>query len=161
MEPCSVPVSSGCEAFSLTNPSYWLNQVSSTFHGRDVFAPVAAHLSRGAQPEKMGNAVVELTCLNIPDPKVKDNMMAGKVIHIDRFGNLITNIKSEALLDKKIIVEIKNQAIASISHTYASKSGLTAILGSHGYLEIAVVNGNASEALNARVGEEIRVTFKV
>ncbi len=160
MEPCSVTAPSGCDAFSLTNSSYWLSQVSSTFHGRDIFAPVAAHLSLGEQPEKMGVAVAELTCLNIPDPKVKDKLMVGKVIHVDRFGNLITNIENKALLGKKAVVEIKNKTIVGIAHTYASKRGLAAILGSHGYLEIAVANGSAAEVLKARVGEEVRVTFR-
>jgi hypothetical protein len=158
-----VPVPPGCAAYQLTNPQYWLQPVSHTFHGRDIFAPVAAHLSLGAAPETVGQRVTELIWLPTPEPTRQGNTIQGRVITTDHFGNLITNISDQWLAGADAVrVEIKGRRIVGLSHTFhdAESKGaglLLALVGSHGYLEIALRDGNAAAALGAGPGEPVYV----
>ncbi|HUV55608.1 MAG TPA: SAM hydroxide adenosyltransferase, partial [Dehalococcoidales bacterium] len=88
-----------------------------------------------------------------------DGTLIGHILHIDNFGNLITDIKSEhlSLLKQPITIEVGNQRIAGLSRTYAGSSGLLALVGSSGYLEVSLSGGNASTFLNAEVGDEVRI----
>ncbi len=144
------------QAFSISNPKFWLHPVSSTFHGRDIFAPVAAHLSRGVPLEQFGEPASDLVTLPLPRPEVKGDLIVGQVIHIDHFGNLITNIEEE-LLKGELSLEIQGHRIGKLSPCYEAGEELLALIGSTGNLEIAVKNGSAAERLKARIGTPVRI----
>ena len=93
----AVPVPASCAAYELTNPDFQLHPVSSTFHGRDIFSPAAAHLSLGAAAESFGPPLQELVWLPFPQPSVQGNQIAGQVIYVDHFGNLVTNVPRDLL----------------------------------------------------------------
>lgn len=148
------------EAVALTESRFWRTPVSPTFHGRDIFAPVAAFLSLGFPPINFGEATTSTAILPLPQPyQALDGSVVGHVLHIDGFGNLITNIKSSALPQTKEPpnIEVGRHAISGLSHTYAEGRGLLALIGSSGYLEISLKGGNAQAFLNAEVGSEIRI----
>lgn len=148
----------GIEAVTLMNPDFWHHPVSSTFHGRDIFAPVAAHLSLGTPLRSLGDSISSIHVYPIPRPyRDAEGNLIGHVLHIDNFGNLITSFKSNDLPDNKVTVIICNQHINELSKFYAEKTGLAAIIGSSGYLEISLQNGNAAAFLKAKVGDEVRV----
>jgi hypothetical protein len=158
-----VPVPPGCAAYQLTNPQYWLQPVSRTFHGRDIFAPVAAHLSLGVAPETLGQRVTELVRLSTPEPTRQGSTIQGRVITTDHFGNLITNISDQWLAGADAVqVDIKGRRIPCLSRTFhdAESKGagpLLALVGSHGYLEIALRDGNAAAVLGVGPGELVHV----
>ncbi|MDH5695893.1 MAG: SAM-dependent chlorinase/fluorinase [Dehalococcoidia bacterium] len=150
----------GLQAVAITKPQFWRSPVSSTFHGRDIFAPVAARLSLGFPPTDFGEAITSVTMLPLPQPyQAADGSVVGHIIHIDSFGNLITDIKSDVLPQSKqaITIEVGNQLISGLSRTYAEGSGLLALIGSDGYLEVAVKGGSASTFLGAEVGDKVKV----
>lgn len=146
------------EAVAITNPDYWHHPVSTTFHGRDIFAPVAAHISLGVPLQEFGDSISHISTFPIPRPyhDAKSNLI-GRVLHIDNFGNLITNIRKSHLPGEKITIAVGNQNIHGVSQFYAEGEGLAAIIGSSGYLEISLKNGNAATFLRAKVGGEIRL----
>lgn len=160
-----VAVPPGCAVCELTNPEYWLHQVSNTFHGRDMFAPVAAHLSLGVAPKELGQPVADLVWLPLRQSQREGRRIRGEVIIADHFGNLITNIPAEWLAKAKgVRVEVKGRVIPRISRTFHDDSNqpeedLLALIGSHGYLEIAIRDGSAALALSAAVGEPVLVSF--
>ena len=151
-------------AFHLTNPDYWLHPVSNTFHGRDIFTPAAAHLSLGVAPEWLGQPVGELVWLPAPQPRLADVGVSGEIVYCDGYGNLVSNIAA-ALLEGREVgeIRIRGRVIGRLNRTFLDADGgqgeLAALIGSHGYLEIAVPNGNAAAALSAGVGERVTVTF--
>ena len=157
LAPLEVPVPSTCTAFALTNPDFWRHPVSQTFHGRDIFAPVAAHLSKGGSPEEMGERVDGLVCLNLTDPVEKEGALEGRIIHIDRFGNLVSNIPADRLPAGAVRIEVAGRMIQGISPSYVLGEELLAIVGSHGYLEVSVKNGSAQAMLGAKVGQMVEV----
>jgi S-adenosylmethionine hydrolase len=153
--------------FEITNASYFLPEPSTTFHGRDIFAPVAAHLSTGLPPDNFGGPIQDYTLLSLPEPQlVKAGEMEGQILHIDRFGNLITNIDHPLLAKvtdgRDFHAKIKGRAIQRLLPTYAFANGqeLFCVLGSSGYLEISVKNGSACELLKAKRGDKIKVFTK-
>jgi S-adenosylmethionine hydrolase len=151
----------GLEAIAITNPQFWRSPVSSTFHGRDIFAPVAAQLSLGVPPASFGEAVTSLAVLPLPVPhREKDGRLVGNIMHIDNFGNLITNIRSRDLPQevRTIKVKVGNKEITGLSQTYGSGEGLLALIGSSGHLEISLKDGDASAFLNAETGDEVIIT---
>ena len=150
-----VALPSGCRAFELSRPEYWRHPVSATFHGRDVFAPVAAHLSLGVEPGAMGDEVYEVMAFNVPAPTVTDNGVSGLVVHVDRFGNLVTSIPADYLPLGKAVIEADGIAIGGIRRTYSDGEGLMALVGSHGYLEVAESNGSAAARLGASIGAQV------
>ena len=165
--PVALP--SGCAAYRLTEPKFWLDPVSDTFHGRDVFAPVAAHLSLGVSGQQMGQPVYEIRRLATSQPSGHlPGTVHGQVVYADHFGNLVTNIDTARLLKSgkvtgEITVEIKGRGIQGLSRTFHDPSvqaadGLIALPGSHGYLEIAVRDGNAARLLQAGAGTTVEVT---
>ena len=148
------------EAVEITRSQFWRTPVSPTFHGRDIFAPVAALLSLGFPPINFGEAITSLVMLPLPRPQQRpDGSLVGHVLHIDNFGNLITNISGNDLSATKqpVTVEIGNQAISGLNRTYAEGRGLLALIGSSGYLEISLRGGNASTFLDAEVGNEVKL----
>ena len=161
LEPVEAPVPAGCAAYELSNHSLWRATLSDTFHGRDVFAPVAAHLSLGVPPEEVGERLQSMVCLCIPHPQERGSTLAGHVVHVDVFGNLITTIDGEALRQRSLEVSVKGHRIRGISRSYESTGPDTlAIVGSHGSLEVAVRNGNAARELGAQVGDEVVVELR-
>ena len=155
-----VELKPGMEAVTITKPQFWRSPVSPTFHGRDIFAPVAAQLSLGLPPIEFGEAVSSVTVLPLPSPyQAPDGWLVGHILHIDSFGNLITNIKSDDLPQTKrtITIEVGNHLISGLSRTYAQGRGLLALIGSSGYLEVSLKGGSACALLNAEVGNEVRI----
>ena len=169
----SLPAPLKCR--ELSNPLYQKHPVSNTFHGRDIFAPAAAHLSLGVRPEEFGPAVPEIIYRPLPEPSLVGNIVIGEVIYIDHFGNLITNISAARLNDLAngkgaVAVEIGTRRIVGISRTFHDIAldwgdqpdglPLVALVGSNGYLEVAVRDGNAVDSLGLGVGEEVRVSIE-
>ena len=148
----------GYKAYHLNNEEFWLNPVSSTFHGRDIFAPVAAHLSRGVPAHELGQETKRVTWLNHRQPYRDGTVLVGQVVHIDRFGNLITNIRADLFAGQgPITVDVKGHRIPGLDSSYEAGACVLAIVGSHGALEISVRNGSAAESLKAQVGDPVRV----
>ena len=139
----------------ITNPEYMLRGVSSTFHGRDVFAPAAAHLSLGVNIKELGDEVSSLLTLEQHEPEVASGRVTGEVIHRDSFGNLLTNIPAE-LVKPGSQVYIGRLSLGTPRESYQSvkKGELLSIICSSGYLEISVNRGSAYET----VGDKIVVT---
>jgi S-adenosylmethionine hydrolase len=158
-----IPVPSGCSAYQLTDSRYWIHPVSQTFHGRDIFAPVAAHLSLGVPPKAMGQPIMELEWLASPIPTIQNDSILGQIINIDRFGNLIMNVSIEQLGGAGIaVVEIKGRYITGLSSNFHELDGrsedqLLVLAGSHGYLEIALRDGNAASELGVGLGESVKL----
>jgi hypothetical protein len=148
----------GLEAVTITDPRFWRHPVSPTFHGRDVFAPVAGGLSLGISLYEFGEKTKSLHVLSLPKPSCdSDGNLIGLVLHIDRFGTLITNIRSSELPGKDALIEAGGHRIQGINDYYAQREGVMAISGSSGYLEVSLRDGSASDFLGATVGDEIKV----
>ncbi len=154
----------GLEAIAITKPQFWRSPVSPTFHGRDIFAPVAARLSLGIPPADFGEKITSLTVLPLLHPhQAPDGSLVGHILHIDNFGNLITNIRSENLpqTEKTITIQVGNQLIRGLSRTYAEgkEKELLALIGSSDYLEVSLKEGSAADFLNAQVGNEVKIKY--
>jgi hypothetical protein len=149
------------QAVQLTNPRYWLPVVSPTFHGRDILAPVAAHLSLGVDPLDLGPPVDDLVQLPVPQPQVNEKAMEGEVIFVDSFGNMVSNIPARGLATKLPQVFVNGQIPARWVRTYreAKRGELVALASSTNLLEIAVVMGSAAEQLGRGRGTSISVRF--
>ncbi len=151
-------------AIHITGREYMLPSVSHTFHGRDIFAPVAAHLSGGVEPQRLGPVLDTLERLTLPAPSVAGDIVEGEVIYVDSFGNLVTNI-DDALLRRpashNLKVEIRGVTIEGLAESYeeGSDGGPVAILGSTGYLEIAFYRERADATLGACPGERVAVKW--
>ncbi len=155
-----VRLGTGLEAIAITRPQFWRSPASPTFHGRDVFAPVAARLSLGSSPSDFGEKIDSLMAFPYPRPhRAKGDVLVGCILHIDRFGNLITNIKSDDLPKGKqsISIEIGGHVINGLVRTYADGEDLMALIGSSDHLEIALKDGSASAFLGAKIGDEVKV----
>ncbi len=147
-----------CQAISITRQEFWRHPVSPTFHGRDIFAPVAAYLSLDIPISEFGEKIDSLYAFPIPVPfKDPAGHMVGHIIHIDRFGNLITNLRSRDIPAGGAAVEISNQRIDSTSRYYAQGSGLMAVIGSNDYLELSIRDGSAAAVLGARIGDTLKI----
>lgn len=152
------PLVAGLRAVVLTEERFWRRPVSQTFHGRDIFAPVAAHLAAGVPLEELGPATDRL--LSFPVPRARrqaDGSLAGEVLAVDRFGNLITSVREGELPPDPVEVEIGGRTLRGLSRSYVEAQGLLAVVGSLGYLEVALRDGSATEALGLGVGAGVRV----
>lgn len=148
--------------YELTNEKFFAAEVSRTFHGRDVFAPVAAHLSNGVEPHEFGAPVEDYVRLpNSAPRKISGGETQGEVLHADRFGNLITNFRRNDL-PEKFALEIAGREITKFNEFFAEaeQSELFVIAGSAGFLEIAAFQDSAKEILNVAAGEKIRLKIK-
>jgi S-adenosylmethionine hydrolase len=147
----------------VTNRSLFLTEVSNTFHGRDVMAPVAAHLSLGVSPCDLGAAVDDLNLFPWPRPEGREKNVVGQIICADSFGNLITNIRRQDLPSDIELFDFRvtssRHKLAGIGRTYADSppGSAIALFGSGGLLEIALVGGNAAAHLRVQVGETVHV----
>lgn len=137
----------------LENPKFRLAEVSNTFHGRDIFAPAAAHLSRGVPPSQFGPRLHELIPIDWPDPVVTKSGLRGEVIHIDHFGNCITNLPASRVLASGATCVKVGAKTVPIHDCYAAvKRGKpVAVIGSTGLLELAINGGSAAKAVKLRM----------
>jgi len=140
----------------LDQPQYWLPTVSQTFHGRDIFSPVGAHLAAGVPFDALGTSITDPVTFSLPQPeRLPNGSIRGRVLHADRFGNLITDIPVNWLAAGDAwLFEIAGCRIEGLSVTYAmaERGALVALSGSEGLLEIAVREGSAAEALGVGAG---------
>ncbi|MFN8373440.1 MAG: SAM-dependent chlorinase/fluorinase [Anaerolineae bacterium] len=166
------------QPFELTNKALWLPETSATFHGRDVFAPVAAHIASGKALESVGEPIDDIHALPMPELSVSGKRVRGEIMHIDRFGNILSSIGHMRWLSPEKLtlephfgenrtplpirareakVKIHTHEIDSISHAYADtpRGGLIALIGSSGYLEVAVNQGNAASVLDVVIGDHV------
>ncbi len=149
--------------YSIENPQFMLQEVSRTFHGRDIFAPAAAHLADGTLPSDFGPEKSEMVTPSFAQVSHTDNALTGEVIHIDRFGNVVTNIRRDYLesLGIKGVISLELESTnleLELCRAYGEveKRKLLAIVGSHSFLEISINQGNAAEVLKAKVGDRIK-----
>jgi len=152
--------------FHITAQKYFCQPLSNTFHGRDVFAPVAAHLSTGLPPEAFGEEIFDTVRLPPLAPTApKPGEIKGRILHIDRFGNCVTNIDRSVLErsnEDRAKVMIKGKKIDSFRESYAERKGkksLFAIWGSAGFLEISACNRSAAKILKAGRGDGVTIEF--
>lgn len=160
---------------NVTQPQYWLDTISGTFHGRDLFAPVAAHLSRGVPIEELGIAITDPVRLPRPLPRLEaDGTVSSEVMYVDHFGNMVTAIlidpedcrivnlpdgAQQVELGEATRIEILGQRIGSVKRSYADAASgeLVALVGSSGHLELAVREGSAAATLKGNVGTPVRI----
>jgi len=152
-------------AVVLDRPAFWLPSVSATFHGRDLFGPVAAGLARGVPLADLGSPIGEIETIPFPVPRVTRaadgliHAVHGEVIHVDRYGNLVTSLRAPDLPEQPIVM-IGGRAIAGLSPHFqdAGPGLLIALIGSAGLLEVAVPNGSAAKMLGVGVGAAVSVS---
>ncbi len=150
----------GARAVACSNPAYHLPSVSQTFHARDLFAPVVAHISLGVPLSRLGPPVEDPVKLPWPRPRQNGNAESGEILHVDRFGNLLTNLTlPESLEGTEVHIEIAGVEISGLSPYYgAGRPGeVGAIVGSTGRIEIFVNGGNARERLGVGRGARVRM----
>ena len=159
------------EIIHITETKYFLPDVSNTFHGRDIFAPVAAHLSMGADPLEMGPVISDPVKLQLPAPHREGGILYGQVVNVDHFGNLITNIHRKELEGftggKTPVIRLGDLIIEGMLKTYAEATPgkVLALIGSSDNLEIAINQGRAADLLSldeaAIIGLEVEVSFRI
>jgi S-adenosyl-L-methionine hydrolase (adenosine-forming) len=155
-------------ARELANPAFWLEPVSRTFHGRDVFSPVAAHLAAGVALEELGPEIdpAELVRLEVPEPSVGTSAIRARALTIDRFGNVQLNLTSRHLEEvgirpgAQVEVEVASELVYAVAaRTFSDVRFGEIVLYEDAYenVSIAITGGNAAETLNASVGDQIRI----
>jgi len=151
------------EVYEISNKRYMLKKIFHTFHGRDVFAPVAAYIAKGVSIEKIGEKIGNFVDLNLFSEVVFSNSrLSGRVVYIDNFGNIITNIEGSKLLNKKKFDEEVKITLGNRKHklrlvkSYGfAKNGEPLItVGSNGFIEISINQGNAAKDLGVKKGEK-------
>jgi len=154
----SEPMAPVPAAYRITNDSLFLHSISHTFHGRDIFAPVAAHLARGTPIESVGPRILDFVRRPLPKPRPQGDKLVGSVLRIDKFGNIITNLRRQHLgLD--FIIRVAGLPITRLCENFseAEPGEFFAIEGSTGYIELALNQGSAAERLDVERGAEIEV----
>ncbi len=146
----------------LARDEFFRRPVSDTFHGRDVFAPVAAHLAAGTPPDAFGPELPGLQPLDLPEPRVEAGAVHGEVVYVDRFGNLITNIPAAALVSfraRSLSVRIADMTLSPLAATYAAVApgAPVALISSWRTLEVAVRDGSAADHLRAGIATRVTV----
>lgn len=148
------------EAVSLTNPAYQMPHVSTTFHGRDIFAPAAAHLANGVPLSELGPRAINLVHLPLPEPEsTPGGDLIAHVMHVDHFGNLILDATANDL-EGEVTFELAGRKIEGTGHTFAdvARGELVAYVGSsRDHVEIAVRDGNAAREMGLSVGDEVLI----
>lgn len=146
--------------WEITNPAIHRRAVSPTFHGRDIMAPAAAHLLLGGDPAELGPELAKIVTLTNFIPRLDEHGIAGEVVFRDAFGNLITNVLADQLRSSPVggwVIEIAGSRIVGLCRTYADRppGTLIALPGSTGWVEVAVVNGDAARHLTAGPGTTV------
>jgi S-adenosylmethionine hydrolase len=153
------------DVIHLTEKTYWMDAISSTFHGRDIFAPVAAHVSRGVDPFLLGKKIDNPIALPYPLSQKEDDVLIGEVIRVDHFGNLITNITREELGEflgsKDCVITVGSIMLKELCTAYSdvSEGEPLALIGSSNLLEIAVNRGRAISDLGIECGVGTKVVI--
>jgi S-adenosylmethionine hydrolase len=145
------------------NPKYWLLDVSRTFHGRDIFAPVGAHLAAGISLAELGSPVNNPIRLQMPRPIQTADGWQAHITHVDVFGNLATDLPANQLNpDRNILVRLRGHEIMGVVTSYGHREigDLVALIDSQDFLEVAVVNGSAAGTLGAQVGDVVEVIYR-
>jgi S-adenosylmethionine hydrolase len=148
------------EIIHLTNEKYFLPDVSRTFHGRDIFAPAAAHLANGVPLTDLGPAITDPVRLPMPKPEKTADGWHAHITVIDIFGNLTTDLPAAALTEReRITFHLRGQEVCGLVASYGHKQPgeLVALVDSENYVEIAIVNGSAAKILGAQVGDVVEV----
>jgi S-adenosylmethionine hydrolase len=148
------------EMVHLDQPRFWLPKVSAIFHGRDVFAPVAAHLANGVRLSELGSPVTDPIRLEFPQPQRSAQGWRGSVLHVDAFGNLSTNLdRTHAPLNHAVKIKISDAQIDGLVATFGDgqPGQLVALFDSSDKLCISAVNGNAASRLQVGVGDPLEV----
>lgn len=148
--------------FRIANPKLMLSEISDTFHGRDIFAPAAAYLASGVEPVMFGPEIRRISTVEFADIVRRKNMLVGKVLHTDGFGNIITGFRQGDLqsmgIKGTVDVRLKSRRLRlKLCKAYAevNKGDPLAIVGSHGFLEISVNQGDAAANLKVGAGDKI------
>lgn len=149
----------------LTQPRYWAPRVSQTFHGRDIMAPVAAHLAAGRSLDHLGLPQQHATSLKLPSIRRHKTGWVGAVLHIDGFGNLITNVPAHAVTStrsrSRIRVRCRRRSARVVSSYMEGRAReIVAVIGSWGLIELAVFKGSAAQRLKARRGDRVDVIIE-
>lgn len=153
--------------YEITNPNLMLKDVSNTFHGRDVFTPVAAHILNGVMFDQIGPIINDFINLDFGKYEIRDKSATGKIIYIDNFGNIITNIdginlKNLLNFDNKIMLFIGNKRLEIrfvISYDFVKKGEFLTTIGSSNLLEISLNQGNAAKKLGVKLDDDIKILF--
>jgi S-adenosylmethionine hydrolase len=149
------------ELRSLRNPKFFLKNVSATFHGRDIFAPAAAHLSNGLAFEKLGPRIKEIVRLSMPRVRKTGIKITGSILYIDHFGNAITNIPSSLVTSRTKYVFVKGRKTPLYSrYADVDKGKPLAVIGSCGFVEISVNKGNAAKKMKLKIGDKVEIVSK-
>ncbi len=150
---------------ALENSEHWLPTVSATFHGRDIMAPIAAQLSLGMEPDRLGPTLAELAPLDWRQPTIGPREIAGSVLWIDGFGNLITDITLGMLAAigdrRQAVIEVQGHTVHGIDRTYADQAtgALIALVGSAGYLEVSAVGASCARVTGVEAGAPVIVRW--
>lgn len=156
------------EVINITAGHYFIQSKGSTFHGRDIFAPTAAWLTKGVSITNFGDHIDDYVSLPIPTPALPTrNTLEGEVIYTDRFGNAITNIKSEDIsklerstIGGKLKVVLKGKQVPLVDYySQAEDKGLYSLINSFGYIELFIYRGNASSTFNINIGDRVEVVL--
>jgi len=168
------------EAYELNKSDYWLDDISNTFHGRDIFAPISAHLANNTSIALLGDPLAQIAQLPPPDLSIEKDKINGEVIHIDRFGNIVTSIgqieiisperltlsplfdsnsESVPIVPSKAIIKIHGKTIHTINRAYdeVQRGQTVALIGSSNFLEISVNQGNAAKRLDVAIGDRVEL----
>ena len=150
--------------YEIANPKFMLPRISATFHGRDIFAPAAAFLSKGIHPSEFGPEIRNIVVPKFAKTVRKGAAFMGEIIHVDGFGNIITNFTEKHLkalnVNVAVRIKIKNMELTlRLCKAYAEVEAQKplAIIGSHDFLEISINMGNAAETFNVKVGDEVKL----
>jgi S-adenosylmethionine hydrolase len=148
----------------LSNPGYQLQPTSATFHGRDIFAPTAAYLSRGIAPEAFGETIDDFAKLIWPTVLKTETTIRGEIVYIDGFGNLFTNIGADDLKElprHELGITLRDLSILGLAANYAAvePGKYVALINSWALLEIAIYKGSAQKRSGAIIGDKVQVTW--
>ena len=153
------------QIYNIQNPDWCLKKVSTTFHGRDVFAPVAAHLALGKSPADAGSEIEEFKKIDIPEPEIKDQTIHGRFLYIDVYGNAFTNIDADLVSQLEgrgeAVFSFAGRKLRGMRRTYAEAARGEALflISSAGFVELAIHAGNAAKRFGIRRGDRIQLTF--
>ncbi len=153
--------------YEIKNREYMLNEISKTFHGRDVFAPVAAHILRGIPFESIGPRIEDYVDHQIWKAVFSDKEVYAIILHVDRFGNLVTNIDGGEFMEKigfgdriKLVIHGEERDVRFMeTYGYAEEGEAIALIGSSGFLEISINQGDASKEFKVKPGDHLKISF--
>jgi S-adenosylmethionine hydrolase len=152
--------------YRIGNPKFMLPKISNTFHGRDIFAPAAAHLANGTPPSEFGPEIHKIVMPKYAEIAKRRNTLTGEIMRIDGFGNIITNLREKHCelmgIKKTVKIKLKNTRLElKLCKAYSEVKARQplAIIGSHNFLEISINQGNAAENFQTRVGDKVTLYY--